>query len=149
MGRSHCEVCLDRAQRGSFPVTLMCPLLGVSRSGYHAWARRPASPRRAVQERLPIEIRAIRAANDGNYGAPQITRASAPNPVWLTDITFIWTAEGWLYLAAVLDQYTREIVGWVMDRRMTRKLVIDALSMAFWRKKPPAGLIHHSDRGSH
>jgi putative transposase len=71
-----------------------------------------------------------------------------PNEVWTTDITYIWTTEGWLYLAVVLDLYSRKIVGWSMDKRMTRELVIDALTMAYWKRKPESGLILHSDRGS-
>jgi len=72
----------------------------------------------------------------------------APNTVWVADITYIPTDEGWLYLAAVKDLHTCEIVGWAMDERMTKSLVCDALRAAYWRKKPAAGLMHHSDRGS-
>ena len=71
-----------------------------------------------------------------------------PDQVWTADITFIPTNEGWLYLAAVLDLHTRMIVGWAMSATMTRQLVIDALRMAWFRRKPRPGLIHHSDRGS-
>ena len=73
---------------------------------------------------------------------------TAPNQVWVTDITYIPTGEGWLYLAAVKDLHTCEIVGWSMDRRMTQTLVMSALTAAYWKKKPPPGLLHHSDRGS-
>jgi putative transposase len=72
----------------------------------------------------------------------------APNRVWVTDITYIPTEEGWLYLAAVKDLHTCEIVGWSMDSRMTQTLVMDALTAAYWKKKPKPGLLHHSDRGS-
>lgn len=72
----------------------------------------------------------------------------APNKVWTADITYIWTGEGWLYLAIVLDVYSRKIVGWSMSERMTRHLVMSALAMAYWQRKPEPGLIHHSDRGS-
>jgi len=71
-----------------------------------------------------------------------------PDQVWTADITYLATAEGWLYLAVVLDLYTRQIVGWAMRERMTKDLVIDALRMAWFRRRPAAGLIHHSDRGS-
>jgi transposase InsO family protein len=71
-----------------------------------------------------------------------------PNQIWASDITFIPTQEGWLYLAVTLDLYARKVVGWAMDKRMTRQLVIDALHMAYWRRKPAKGLIHHSDKGS-
>ena len=73
---------------------------------------------------------------------------TAPNQVWVADITYIPTDEGWLFLAAVKDLYTCEIVGWAMDKQMTKQLAIDALRAAYWRKKPPPGLLHHSDRGS-
>ncbi|MBL4759281.1 MAG: DDE-type integrase/transposase/recombinase [Mariprofundaceae bacterium] len=71
-----------------------------------------------------------------------------PNQAWFFDITYVWTASGWLYLATVMDLYSWCIVGWSMDISMTRKLVMDGLSMAFWRRKPSKGCIHHSDRGS-
>jgi len=74
--------------------------------------------------------------------------ASAPNEKWTTDITYIPTLEGWLYLAAVLDLFSRRIVGWAMSARMTGDLVRDALRMALRERRPPAGLVHHSDRGS-
>ena len=72
----------------------------------------------------------------------------APNQVWGTDITYLWTQEGWIYLAIVIDLYSRRVVGWAMDRRMKKALVIRALMMAISLRKPPPGLIHHSDRGS-
>jgi transposase InsO family protein len=71
-----------------------------------------------------------------------------PDQVWTADITYLATGEGWLYLAVVLDLYTRQIVGWAMRERMTKDLVIDALRMAWFRRRPAPGLIHHSDRGS-
>jgi putative transposase len=71
-----------------------------------------------------------------------------PDTVWTTDITYVWTLEGWLYLAVVLDLYSRQIVGWAMDKRIKKQLALDALAMAYWRRKPPSGLLHHSDRGS-
>jgi putative transposase len=70
-----------------------------------------------------------------------------PDRVWASDITYCWTGEGWLYLAVVIDLYSRKVVGWSMSRRMTSSLVCDALMMAIWRRRPQAGLIHHSDRG--
>ena len=73
-----------------------------------------------------------------------------PDRVWLADITFIWTSEGWLYLAAVLDTYSRRVVGWSMSHRMEKRLVMDALRMALGRRRPDqaGSLLHHSDRGS-
>jgi putative transposase len=74
--------------------------------------------------------------------------APAPNRAWVSDITYIWTEEGWLYLAAVLDLYSRSVVGWAMAERMTRELVMSALTMAIWRRRPEPGVVVHSDRGS-
>ena len=72
----------------------------------------------------------------------------APNQAWGADLTYVWTDEGWLYLAIVLDLFNREIVGWSIKSRMTADIVTDALTMAWFRRKPGPGLIHHSDRGS-
>ena len=74
--------------------------------------------------------------------------ASAPNQKWVADFTYIWTAEGWLYVAVVLDLYSRRAVGWSMHATMTAQLVTDALMMAVWRRGKPDALLHHSDRGS-
>jgi len=73
---------------------------------------------------------------------------AAPNQAWSADLTYIWTDEGWLYLAVVLDLFNREIVGWSIKPRMTADIVTDALTMAWFRRRPLPGLIHHSDRGS-
>jgi transposase InsO family protein len=72
----------------------------------------------------------------------------APNTVWTADISYVWTFEGWLYLAVVMDLHSRQIVGWAMHKRMKKQLALDALAMAYWRRKPKKGLLHHSDRGS-
>lgn len=69
------------------------------------------------------------------------------NQAWVQDITYIWTSEGWLYLAVVIDLYSRKVVGWSMGSRMKAQLVCDALTMAIWQRKPKAGLIIHSDQG--
>lgn len=74
--------------------------------------------------------------------------ASKPNEKYVSDITYIWTEEGWLYLAVVMDLYSRMVVGWAMSERMTATLTIDAMQMALWRRKMPRGVIAHSDRGS-
>ena len=74
--------------------------------------------------------------------------ATAPNQRWVADITYIRTGEGWLYLAVVLDLYSRAIVGWSMSHRITRDLVLKALLMALWRRHSEEDLVHHSDRGS-
>lgn len=73
----------------------------------------------------------------------------APNKVWTADMTYIWTDEGWLYLAVVIDLFNREVVGWSIKPRMTTDIVMDALTMAWFRRKPAPGLMHHSDRGIH
>ena len=74
--------------------------------------------------------------------------AGEPNELWLADITYLPTREGWLFLAVVLDAYSRRIVGWSMRDDLKTELVVDALGMAVTRRKPPAGVVHHSDRGS-
>lgn len=75
-------------------------------------------------------------------------QASAPDKKWVADFTYVWTAEGWLYVAVVLDLYARRVVGWSMQARMSARLVSDALVMAVWRRGRPRALLHHSDRGS-
>ena len=104
-----------------------------------------ARPRR---RRLPVDNgeRPVTelAANvlDRQFEAP------APNRKWVADFTYIWTAEGWLYVAAVIDLFSRRVVGWSMSDTMTAQLVTDALIMAIWRRGKPDALLHHSDQGS-
>ncbi|MFT4607407.1 MAG: putative transposase, partial [Chitinophagales bacterium] len=74
--------------------------------------------------------------------------AEKPNQTWVTDITYIRTYEGWLYLAVVLDLYPRQIVGWSMQSRMTTAIVMDALTMALWRRRPKEDVVSHSEQGS-
>ena len=99
--------------------------------------------------------RKFKATTDSKHNlpvAPNLLQrdfaASKPNEAWASDITYIWTTEGWIYLAVILDLFSRQVVGWSMSNRMTKKLVMNALRMAFWRRKPEAGTIFHSDRGS-
>ena len=73
--------------------------------------------------------------------------ASAPDRVWLADLTYIWTAQGWLYLAVVLDLFSRRVVGWAMADHLGHELALAALDMAIARQRPAPGLLHHSDRG--
>lgn len=84
--------------------------------------------------------------------APDLVRrdftATRPDQTWVADITYVPTYEGWLFLAAVMDLYSRKIVGWSMRDDLEAPLVVDAISMAITRRQPPAGLVHHSDRGS-
>jgi putative transposase len=74
--------------------------------------------------------------------------AEGPNQKWVADFSYIWTAEGWLYVAIVLDLFSRKVVGWSMSDKMNAQLVIDALMMAIWRRGKPNALLHHSDQGS-
>ena len=74
--------------------------------------------------------------------------ASKPNEKWVTDITYVATGEGWLYLASVMDLYSRKIIGWHMSDRMTKELVLQALKQAYGRQQPDGEVLHHSDRGS-
>jgi putative transposase len=99
--------------------------------------------------------RRFKATTDSKHSLPVADNVLArdfapatPNQVWTADLTYIWTDEGWLYLAVVLDLFNREVVGWSIKPRMTADIVVDALTMAWFRRKPAAGLIHHSDRGS-
>lgn len=73
--------------------------------------------------------------------------ASAPNEVWVSDITYIWTREGWMFLAAIMDLFSRRVVGWSMDSHIDQTLVLEALGMALRTRQPKPGLLHHSDRG--
>ena len=102
-----------------------------------------ARPRRRG---LPID-RGVRSVIADNVLDRQFM-ASAPNQKWVSDFTYIWTAEGWLYVAVVLDLYSRRVVGWSMQSSMTTQLVADALMMAVWRRGKPDQLLHHSDQGS-
>ena len=188
-------------QQKAWPITLMCGVLGVSRSGYYDWTAR--NLRQGIRSNIALDrrIREIFTEHRQRYGAPRLTealhdegltcsenrvarrmralgleaiqakkfkvttdathakpvapdlieqdfRATAPNQKWTSDITYVWTAEGWLYLAVVMDLYSRAIVGWSMNRRMTQHLVCDALTMALFRRGFPKGTIIHSDRGS-
>ena len=99
--------------------------------------------------------RKFRCTTDSNHDRPVAENVvdrqfepGAPNEVWTADITYIPTREGWLYLAAVEDLYSRRIVGWSMGERIDSRLVVDALEMAISRRLPGAGLVAHSDRGS-
>jgi len=83
----------------------------------------------------------------GNVLDRQFT-ADRPNQKWVADFTYIWTAEGWLYVAAVIDLFSRRVVGWSMSDSMTAQFVTDALIMAIWRRGKPDALLHHSDQGS-
>ncbi len=189
------------AERAYLPVSLLCRMLGVSRSGYYAWRERPPSKRSREDATLTEKIREVHQRSRETYGYPRVhaelraldvrcgrrrvarlmreaglrgcmrgrrrctTRpgeraapapdlvrrkfsASTPDRIWLADITYVKTDEGFLYLAFLLDAHSRRVVGWSMASHLKTELVIDALEMAVWRRKPSAGLIHHTDRGS-
>ena len=200
------------AELMAYPLSVVCWVLSVTQSGFHAWRKRPPSRRARERDSLSTAIRRVYDAHRGRYGAPRIYRvlceqdgytgslnriqtlmralklrakagrkykattdsghalpvaanllgqdfscdtrpestshAKPPDQVWLSDITYLWTREGWLYVCAVLDLFTRRIVGWAIAGHMTRELVLDALRMAYAKRKPGRGLIFHSDRGS-
>jgi transposase InsO family protein len=96
-----------------------------------------------------------KVTTDSNHNKPLFKNVlkrqfdvDAPDLAYVADITYIWTREGWLYLAVVIDLYSRKVVGWSMSSRMKAQLVVDALQMAIWQRKPKEGLIIHTDRGS-
>ena len=192
-----------RQQMKAYPVTLLCQVMRVSRSGFYDYLKRfqqgpVLDPR---EERLKSQMRQIFKSSRASYGSRRMMKqlgndgftigryktrrlmrelglkakaprrykvttdsrhwfavaanvlnrkfdVQVPDSVWTADISYVWTLEGWLYLAVVMDLYSRRIVGWAMDKRMKTDLVLNALTMAYWHRKPPKGLLHHSDRGS-
>jgi putative transposase len=189
------------AERANHPVKTLCRALGVSRSGFHAWAARPPSKRAREDVLLLERIRELHAASRRTYGSPRIYRdlradgvqvgrkrverlmrtdrlsgvvkrrrgkttirvpgvrvaddlvkrdfqPPAPNQLWVADITYLRSWEGWLYLAVVLDCFSRRIVGFAIEDHLRAELVVDALEQALQRRKPGRGLVHHSDQGS-
>lgn len=113
---------------------------------------------RRLMQRLNLQVkqkRKYQITTDSRHSLPVVQNVLnrafsplAPNQAWGTDITYLRTQQGWIYLAVVIDLYSRRVVGWCMDRRMQKALVMRALMMAVNLRKPPPGLIHHSDRGS-
>jgi len=99
---------------------------------------------RSKRGKTTIRVPGVRVADDL---VERRFRPAAPNVLWVADITYLPTWEGWLYLAAVQDAYSRRIVGWAMADHMRAELVVDALHMALARRRPGPGLIHHSDQG--
>jgi putative transposase len=101
------------------------------------------------------ERRRFRATTDSGHGMAikdnllaRCFTVPAPNSGWVADITYLWTLEGWLYLAVILDLFSRRVVGWALSERLERGIALDALQMALTERQPPQGLLHHSDRGS-
>src|SRR5437016_10266437 len=104
-----------------------------------------ARPRR---RRLPPDLGERQVAAVAANVLDRSFEAPAANRKWIADFTYVWTAEGWLYVAAVVDLFSRRVVGWSMSARMTAQFVADALIMAIWRRGRPDAVLHHSDRGS-
>jgi putative transposase len=189
------------AEKANHSISLMCRMLGVSRSGFHAWQRRPPSGRALADAWLVERIKRIHRESRGTYGARRVHAAlrqegiqvgrkrverlmraelisgavprkrarttirvagvraaadlvgrdfvpSQPNQLWVADIKYIPTTAGWLYLAAVVDCFSRRVVGWSMRDDLRAELVVDALEMAVARRCPGPGLVHHSDQGT-
>lgn len=190
-----------KEHREAFAIEVMSAVPGVSKAGYDAWLKRPASNRRRRREQLAAKVREAHQQSRRIYGSPRVHRelleagekicrntvakimrqerirsvtakrfrpcttdsrhdhpvmenrldrdfaAESPNRKWCADITYVQTRQGTLYLAAVMDLCSRRIVGWSMSEQMPVDLVADALTMALRRRRPDAGLIHHSDRG--
>jgi transposase InsO family protein len=105
-----------------------------------------------LQPRYPKRFRVTTDSDHGEAVSPNLLDrqfdVAAPDTVWATDITYVWTLEGWLYVAIVIDLFSRRVVGWAVDSHMRASLCVQALQMAFWRMRPEPGLLHHSDRGS-
>jgi putative transposase len=186
---------------GHWPVSVICSVLKVTRSGFYLWKKRKPSARQIRQQKLLARIRGVQQENRELYGSPRVHRAllvdgelvsrntvarlmrqakiraktrrryvprttdsrhrkpvadnllqrdfiaASPNQKWLADITYVPTGEGWLFLAGVLDCFSRKIVGWAMCEGMPTDLVSDALKMALLHRQPGRDLLHHSDRG--
>ena len=188
------------ANQAVFPVQTMARVMGVSRSGFHAWLSRPPSMRSKADAMLSDRIAGVHLASKETYGAPRIHAeladegirvgrkrverlmklkalvgvsrrkgprttirdvrlrpardlvdrnfsAEKPNQLWVADITYVPTWVGFIYLAVVLDAFSRRIVGWAMGHDLKAQLVIDAMNMAIGQRRP-RDVIHHSDQGS-
>lgn len=190
-----------RAEKASYPVTILCSVLDVTRSGYYAFEKRSPSDRAQANTELLVKIKAVHKKSKSRYGAPRVHRelkkhgvvagrqrvarlmsehglqarparafcrttdsdhglpvaenildrcfkVDAPDRAWVTDITYVPTGEGWLYLAVVIDLFSRRVLGTAMSESIDRRLVLEALRKAVRLRRPGAGLLHHSDRGS-
>jgi transposase InsO family protein len=189
------------AEKANYPITVLCTVLKVSRSGFFAWRCRPPSARSKADVGLSVALRAAFSRSRETYGSPRLRaelrdkgfpvgrrrvmrlmrangivarparrfrrttqvdarlpvapnvlarnfNMSAPNLAWVTDITYVPTWEGWLYLAVIIDVFSRRVVGWAAAEHMREQLVLEALRMAIGRRIPGSNLVHHSDRGS-
>lgn len=189
------------ARKAYYPVSALCRVLKVRRSGYYAWLDREESPRARHDRVLSVEIRAVFEDSKKRYGSPRVRHellakgvrvcrhrvarlmreqqlrararrrfvkttdsthtlptppnvlarnftATAPDRVWAGDVTFLPTRDGWLYLAVLLDLYSRRVVGWAFSDHNDEALTLSALHMALEQRQPGPGLVHHSDRGT-
>ena len=137
------------ANQARFRVATMARVLGVSTSGYYAWRQRPPSVRAQADANLTARVRAIHADSRGTYGAPRIHAELAEAGVAVGRkrvYTYVPTLVGFLYLAIVLDVFSRRVVGWAMAAHLRTELVVEALEMAVAQRRPEA-VIHHSDQG--
>ena len=192
---------VEHFRQAGEPVSWLCAVLEVARSGYYVWRKGEPSRREQEEAALMQAIEQSFAASQQTYGSPRVYRdlleegwrvsrkrvarlmrqaglvgrmprrrryttdsahglpvapnflnreftATAPNQKWVGDITYIPTAEGWLYLAVVLDLYSRKVVGWAMSTTVDANLAIASLQVALTNRQPPAELLYHSDRGS-
>jgi len=121
----------------------------------HVWDRKTIAKSLQRQGLRAKAAKKFKVTTDSSHARPvapnlleQDFTTTAANQKWCGDITYLWTEEGWLYLATVIDLYSRKVVGWSMSPRMTASLVCDALTMALWRRAFPRGVIVHTDRGS-
>ena len=170
-------------EKATFPIDLLCAVLGVSRAGFYAARRRPVPARQREDQQLAVHVAAAHAASRGRYGSPRVYRelqalghdvgrhrvarlmreqglrarekrrfqhttdsqhnlpvapnvldrqftVAAPNTAWVSDITYLWTREGWLYLVVILDLFSRRVVGWALRTRITRELDLTETSLA-------------------
>lgn len=185
----------------AFPVSVMCRVLGVTRSGFYAWSKRPTPAREKADAQLAATVASVHKRSRKTYGSPRVHAelkarglrvgrkrverlmrenglqgrrkrrfrrttdskhngpiapnvvareftVAEPNRVWVTDVTAIATEEGWLFLAAILDLYSRRVVGWATSGNNDTVLALNALQGALKTRRPAPGLVHHSDRGS-
>lgn len=189
------------AETVAFPVETMCRVLGVTRSGFYAWKKRPKPARVKADAQLAAAVAGVHQRSRKTYGSPRVHQElkargvyvgrkrverlmrenglqgrrkrrfkrttdsrhdgpiapnllardfteTAPNRSWVTDVTAIATEQGWLYLAVMLDLFSRRVVGWATSAHNDTALALAALEIALRARRPTSGLLHHSDRGS-
>lgn len=137
-----------KEQASYYSISLLCKVLQVSRSGYYAWLMRHAAIRPKMSRCFKVTTQSGHDKLCAENKLARQFKVSAPNTHWVSDISYVATQEGWLYLAVVIDLYSRAVVGWAMQPRMTQALVCQALNMACSRRAYKHGLVLHSDRGS-